>query len=206
MSNRFKVNMTNDGVSRFIVVIAIVVLGFLGTAAMVELNPVEEPENSENQSTDLARNAARYGMLAALSVLENPNIDNLALFQSWINNAINSPTVLVSGDITKGGAVSYSTELLAFDPIAFNVTLKSVGGDGDSSLATMVSVYHLDGLAYDNSEEIDLEEQHSGDEIDRPVEEANAVEVEEFNDNSLPRSKLVQTEINITSSLISQLL
>ncbi len=140
-----KLKNIESGMSMLYVLAALIVTGFVSTA-LLKISSSDRISNVNYSTSATARSAALSGIIAAIAELEENTASTVVTLQRWVNNPTNSPEEISTGTL---GDLSYTVDLLAFDSETFNVTLKAEGIGRANSRASVVSVYHLDGLDYE---------------------------------------------------------
>ncbi len=147
------------GVSMLYVLAALIVTGFIGVG-MVKMVTADRTSNAMYSTSESARSAARSGIVYAIQRLEDTaRVDEtLALLQAWIDTSITSNLTedqqwLAGGsgdnyERIDGSSQQFRTRLLAFDTSNFNITLKSESIGEGGARASIISVYHLDGIEF----------------------------------------------------------
>jgi len=152
---------TDRGVSMIIVLAALIVTGFLGSA-MLKLSTGGQLSNGNYSTSAKARSAANSGITAAIQSLEgtNPSSSVIPKLQNWINSSrgleqleqssrwLYGAASGTSSWKTLDGSLEYRVEIVGFDPQKFNVALRSEGKGRGGSRAVATAVYHLEGLEY----------------------------------------------------------
>lgn len=152
----------NRGISLLFVMAALIVTGFVGSA-LLRLTFSDRQGAILYSQSDSARNAARSGIISAMTKLASPNADTIAEVLSILNtyaDAYNPDTLPDSIIWLRGGPDSweslsgsekYRTYIAAFHPETYEITLVSDGiGSGDSK-ASAVALYDLGNLIRDKS-------------------------------------------------------
>ncbi len=160
----------NSGMSMLYVLAALIVTGFIGTA-LLKVSTGDRISNAHYSTSASARSAALSGMIFAIEKFENPthSVNNLLLLNKWIKAESGGPFTaadrwyvgMEDGYYTLPNInLEAKVEILAFDKARQNITLRSEGKGTGGSRASITSVYYLDGLDFEEVEEvIEVEEE-----------------------------------------------
>ncbi len=147
----------NAGVSIIYVMAALIVTGFIGVS-MMKMVSGDRITNALYSSSASARSAAAAGITSAIYRFQDPSDTLIRILQRrirarqrtdvlshdwWLRGSSNSYDTLE-------GMIQYRTKLLAFDTSTFNVTLQSEAIGKGGSRAHSLSIYHLDGLTFND--------------------------------------------------------
>lgn len=153
----------NSGASLLYVLAALIVTSFI-SVALIKAASCDQQNGVLYHSSASARSAAKSGIIAAISYLQAPqNIDEIEeLINEWrihganVNNKYKK--IPINGNIDNEGFVlphlsinqKYKVKIIAFDIKKMNIALKCDAIGKGNSRASIMSVYHLDGLNIKN--------------------------------------------------------
>lgn len=158
MLNRIR---SEQGASMLYVMAALIVTSFL-SIALLKMSGSGNMAQSFYSSSASARSAAKSGLIAAVTYLENNNTPVLALLNDWRNSTLNGTPITTANttippgtsapiplDLGSTNPQSYFVEVLAFDPTNMTIALKSTGTGKGNSRASVTAVYNIEGLIID---------------------------------------------------------
>jgi len=159
---------TNRGMSMLYVLAALIVTGFVGTA-MLKISTGDRMSNANYSTSASARSAAKSGLIYAIQQFEDQtnSEDNLTLLNKIVGDSLTDDDPWYVRDTDKdddyftlpGIGLEAKVKILAFDKDRHNITLNSEGKGKGGARASIVAVYHLDGLGFEEVDvDIDVEE------------------------------------------------